>query len=227
MLATARAEVFSARSIALSCAVAIDLATATGSPEWQARAAFLTPIAKAYGTDVACEVAHLGVQVHGGMGFIEETGAAQFLRDARILPIYEGTNGIQAMDLVGRKMADGGEAAFRLIDEVQRGAEAGRARLPDLAGDVWAAAEALREGTEAMLALPLNDRFAGAVPFLRAFARVLGGQAHLKAALAEGGREALARVMIRRLLPEHAALLAQAREGAAGLYAVGADELAA
>jgi acyl-CoA dehydrogenase len=227
MLATMRAEVFAARSIALSCAVAIDMATATGSPDWQARAALLTPIAKAYCTDIACEVAHQGVQVHGGMGFVEETGAAQFLRDARILPIYEGTNGIQAMDLVGRKMADGGEAAFRLIDEIQRGAEAARGQLPELAGEVWTAAEALREGTEAVVALPLNDRFAGAVPYLRAFARVLGGQAHLKAAFADPEREALARVMIRRLLPEHSALLASAREGAAGLYAVGADDLAA
>ncbi|MFN4204376.1 MAG: acyl-CoA dehydrogenase [Tabrizicola sp.] len=227
MLARMRAEVFAARSIALSCAAAIDMASATGTGEWQARAAFLTPIAKAHCTDIACEVAHQGVQVHGGMGFIEETGAAQFLRDARILPIYEGTNGVQAMDLVGRKMADGGEAALRLIDEVQRGAEAARARLPDLAGEVWAAAEALREGTEAMVALPLNDRFAGAVPYLRAFARVLGAGAHLKAALAKGDREALARVMIRRILPEHAALLAEAREGASGLYAVAADDLAA
>ncbi|MBS3979291.1 MAG: acyl-CoA dehydrogenase [Rhodobacteraceae bacterium] len=227
MLATARAEVFAARAISLACAKAIDMATATGSADWQARAALLTPIAKAYGTDVACEVASLGVQVHGGMGFIEETGAAQYLRDARILPIYEGTNGIQAMDLVGRKLADGGEAAFRLIDEVQRGAEAGRARLPDLAGEVWQAAEALREGTEAVLALPLNDRFAGATPYLRAFARVLGGQAHLKAALADPGREALARVMVRRLLPELGGLLAQAKEGAAGLYAVGSGDLAA
>lgn len=227
MLATARAEVFAARAISLACAKAIDMATATGSSDWQARAALLTPIAKAYGTDVACEVASLGVQVHGGMGFVEETGAAQYLRDARILPIYEGTNGIQAMDLVGRKMADGGEAAFRLIDEVQHGAEEGRARLPDLAGEVWLAAEALREGTEAMVALPLNDRFAGAVPYLRAFARVLGGQAHLKAALADPGREALARVMVRRLLPELGGLLAQAKEGAAGLYAVGSGDLAA
>ena len=227
MLAVARAEVFAARAISLACAKAIDLATATGSPEWQARAALLTPIAKAYGTDVACEVASLGVQVHGGMGFIEETGAAQYLRDARILPIYEGTNGIQAMDLVGRKLSDGGEAAFRLIDEVQRGAEEGRARLPDLAGEVWQAAEALREGTEAVLALPLNDRFAGAVPYLRAFARVLGGQAHLKAALADPGREALARVMIRRVLPELGGLLAQAKEGVAGLYEVGSEDLAA
>ncbi len=227
MLAAMRAEVFAARSIALSCAVAIDMASATRSPDWQARAALLTPIAKAYGTDTACEVAHQGVQIHGGMGFIEETGAAQFLRDARILPIYEGTNGIQAMDLVARKMADGGEAAFRLIDEVERGAEAARSAHPDLAGDVWSAAEALREATEALVAMDLNDRFAGAVPYLRSFALVLGGHAHLKAMQADPAREALARMMIRRLLPEHVALLAQARDGAAGLYAVGAEVLAA
>ena len=227
MLASMRAEIFAARSIALSCAKAIDMATATGKPDWQARAALLTPIAKAYGTDVGCRVADTAVQVHGGMGYIEETGAAQFLRDVRITPIYEGTNGIQAMDLVGRKLADGGEAAFRLIDEVQRGAEAARPAHPDLAGEVWSAAEALREGTEALVALPLNDRFAGAVPYLRAFARVLGGHAHLTAMLADPGREALARVMIRRLLPEHAALLTQAKEGAAGLYEVGAEALTA
>lgn len=227
MLASMRADVFAARSIALACAVAIDMASATGSPDWQARAAFLTPIAKAHCTDIACEVAHLGVQVHGGMGFIEETGAAQFLRDARILPIYEGTNGIQAMDLVGRKMADGGEAAFRLIDEVQREAEAARSAYADLAGDVWAAAEALRETTETLVGLPLNDRFAGAVSYLRAFARVLGGNAHLKAVQADARREALARVMIRRLLPEHAALLAAAKEGAGALYAISEDDLAA
>ena len=227
MLATMRAEVFAARAIALSCAVAIDMATATGRADWQTRAAFLTPIAKAFGTDIGCEVAHLGVQVHGGMGFIEETGAAQFLRDARITPIYEGTNGIQAMDLVGRKMADGGDAAFRLIDEVQLDAAAARATLPDLAGDVWQASEALRQATQALLDQPLNDRFAGAVPYLRGFARILGGHAHLKAALADPAREPLARVMIRRLMPEHLALFAQAREGAAGLYALTHEDIAA
>ncbi len=226
MLAEMRAQIFAARSICLSCAVALDMAKATGDAEWQARAALLTPIAKAYSTDIGCEVASTGVQVHGGMGFIEETGAAQFLRDARILPIYEGTNGIQAMDLVGRKLSDGGEAAFRLIDEVQAGAEAARGVLPDLAGEVWRAAEALREATEALLALPLNDRFAGAAAYLRGFALVLGGQAHLKAALADVGRLPLARVMIRRLLPEHAALLRAARDGAEGLYAVSVEALA-
>ena len=122
MLATGRAEVFAARAICLACAQALDMATATGDADWQARAAFLTPIAKAWGTDVGCRVADMGVQVHGGMGFVEETGAAQYLRDVRITPIYEGTNGIQAMDLVGRKMMDGGEMATRMIEEVLDGA---------------------------------------------------------------------------------------------------------
>ena len=220
MLAQMRAETFAARAIGLSCAVAIDMGRATGSPEWSDRAALLTPITKAYGTDIGNEVAYLGVQVHGGMGYIEETGAAQFSRDARVTAIYEGTNGIQAMDLVGRKMIDNGEAAYRLIDEVQARAEAARAALPGLATPLWNAAEALREATEALVAQPMNDRFAGAVPYLRAFARVLGGDAHLKAACADSAREPLARFYIRRLLPEHAALLAQLAEGADGLYAV-------
>ena len=227
MLGQMKAEVFAARSIALACAVAIDMGRATGDAGWQARAAFLTPIAKAYRTDIGNEVAYLGVQVHGGMGFIEETGAAQFARDVRVTAIYEGTNGIQAMDLVGRKMMDGGEAAFRLIDEIEAGAEAARGPLPDLATPLWNAAEALREATEALVAMGANDRNAGAVPYLRAFARVLGGHFHLKAAMADPARADLARFHIRRLLPEHAALLAQMREGAAGIYALTPEVLQA
>jgi len=227
MLALMKAEVFSARAIGLACAVAIDMARATASPEWQARAALLTPIAKAYGTDIGNEVAQLGVQVHGGMGYIEETGAAQFARDARVTAIYEGTNGIQAMDLVARKMMDNGDAAYRLIDEVQAEAELARTAHPDLATAVWTAAEALREATEALVAMPLNDRFAGAVPYLRAFARVLGGHFHLKAAVSDADRVALAQFAIKRLLPEHSGLLAQVREGAAGVYAVTPEVLSA
>ena len=227
MLAQMKAETFSARAIGLACAVAIDMGRATGSPEWQARAALLTPIAKAYGTDIGCEVAHLGVQVHGGMGFIEETGAAQFSRDVRVTAIYEGTNGIQAMDLVVRKMMDNGEAAYRLFDEVQAAAESARPSHPDLAGAVWTAAEALREATEALNIMHPNDRFAGAVPYLRAFARVLGSHFHLKAALADPARLPLAQFAIKRLLPEYAPLLAQLREGAAGLYALTPEALSA
>ncbi|MFN5828377.1 MAG: acyl-CoA dehydrogenase, partial [Rhodobacterales bacterium] len=227
MLATMKAEVFSARAIALSCAVAIDMARATAAPDWQARAALLTPIAKAFGTDTGVDVASMGIQVHGGMGVIEDTGAAQYLRDVRVTTIYEGTNGIQAMDLVGRKMMDGGEAAFRLLDEVQAGAEAARQTLPDLAGDVWTAAESLRKATEWMVAQTMEDRFAGSVPYLRAFARVLGGHLHLRAAMADAARLPLARVAIRRLMPEHIGLLAQAREGADGLFDVSPGDLAA
>ncbi|MGV6850340.1 MAG: acyl-CoA dehydrogenase [Marinibacterium sp.] len=230
MLMTMKADIFAARAIALACGVAIDLARATGGDDWAAQAAFLTPIAKAFGTDVGNEVAQSGLQVHGGMGVIEETGAAQYARDVRVTAIYEGTNGIQAMDLVSRKLADGGDAAARLCDEMERTAELARDSLPDLAGPVWEASESLRETTDWLVAQPgLGDRFAGAVPYLRGFARVLGGHFHLAAALADPGgkREKLARFYIRRLLPEHVGLLAHARAGADGLYALSVDELVA
>ncbi|MFP4044285.1 MAG: acyl-CoA dehydrogenase [Rhodosalinus sp.] len=231
MLATMKAELFAARAIAFACAAAIDMETATADPAWAARAALLTPIAKAFGTDTGLKLADTGIQIHGGMGVIEETGAAQYWRDVRVTAIYEGTNGIQAMDLVGRKMADGGEAAQALIDEIEGGTEAARDRLPDLAGPVWQAAETLREATEAVVATTdPTDRFAGSVPYLRGFARVLGAHYHLRAALAEGGtgpRTALAQVYVRRLLPEHAGLLAEARAGGADLYALSDEDLAA
>lgn len=221
MLATARAEVFAARAICLSCAAALDMARATGDAEWAARAALLTPIAKAHGTDVGVRVADTGIQVHGGMGFVEETGAAQFLRDVRITPIYEGTNGIQAMDLVGRKMMDGGEAAMRLIDEVMDGVQAEQGAAPDLARPVWDAAEALREATTAIVEAGAQDRFAGAVPYLAAFARVLGASYHLTAAqTGDEARRALAKIYITRVLPRNAGDLAEARAGVADLNAV-------
>ncbi|MCC5969619.1 MAG: acyl-CoA dehydrogenase [Pararhodobacter sp.] len=227
MLAMMRAEIFAARAIALDCGVAIDMGRATGAQAWKARAAFLTPIAKAHGTDIGCEVSSQGVQVYGGMGFIEETGAAQFFRDARITPIYEGTNGIQAMDLVGRKMMDGGEEAFRLLQEIEDHAETARASQSELAESVWSAAESLREATEWLLGQEMNARFAGAVPYLRAFARVLGAHYHLRAAIAapDGVREKLARVYVTRILPEHEGLLAQVRAGEAGLYDLSPEDL--
>ena len=231
MLLTMKAETFAARSIAMACAVAIDMTTATDEAECRARAALLTPIAKAFGTDTGISVAEMGVQVHGGMGFVEETGAAQFSRDVRVTAIYEGTNGIQSMDLVGRKMMDGGEAAFRLLDEIEAHAETARARHPGMAEKVWQAGESLREAVEWLVAQSdMTTRFAGSVPFLRAFARVLGAHYHLKAALAEGDegqRVKLARFYINRLLPEHAGLLAQAMAGAGDLYAMTDAELCA
>jgi alkylation response protein AidB-like acyl-CoA dehydrogenase len=229
MLTTMKADTFAARGISMMNAVAIDMATATGDPDWQARAAFLTPIGKAFGSDVGCEVSATGIQVHGGMGFIEETGASQFARDVRVATIYEGTNGIQAMDLVARKLMDGGDAAFRLLEEIEAGAEAAKPDYPDLAEAVWQSAETLRETTEWLVSQKdLNDRFAGAVPYLRAFARVLGGHIHLASAVAgDARRTRLAAFYIKRMLPEHTGLLAHVREGAADLMAISGDDLAA
>lgn len=227
MLATMRAEIFAARAIALANAVAIDMQNATSKASWKARAALLTPITKAFGTETGIRVAEMGVQIHGGMGFIEETGAAQYSRDVRVTAIYEGTNGIQAIDLVGRKMMDGGEAAFRLLDEIEAGAEAARGTNPEMAGAVWDAAETLREATEWLVAQSdMTERLAGASPYLMAFARVLGAHYHLAAA--RTGNEArirLARFYIKRLLPEHIGLLAHARQGSADLMAITIEDL--
>ncbi len=228
MLAAMKADTFAARAITMANAVAIDMSTATQDPAWAARAALLTPISKAFGTDIGSEVAATGIQVHGGMGYIEETGAAQYARDVRVTAIYEGTNGIQAMDLVARKMMDGGDAAFALLDEIEAAAEAAKQDAPDLVEPVWQACETLRETTEWLVSQDLTTRFAGAVPYLRAFARVLGGHYHLRAALTgDGGRKRLAAFYIKRLLPEHAALLAHVREGADELMAITLDDLVA
>ncbi|WP_224816193.1 acyl-CoA dehydrogenase [Hasllibacter sp. MH4015] len=220
MLMEMKAETFAARAMALDLAVAIDLAT-TGDGAADARAAFLTPIAKAYGTETGIKVANIGIQIHGGMGYIEETGAAQYARDVRVAAIYEGTNGIQAMDLVGRKLMDGGDAAFALLDEV----EAAGGEFADV---IRPMAKALRKTTEDILALDMEDRFGGAVPYLMAFARVLGAHYHAKAAATgDKARKAMAQYHITRLLPEAHAMMAQARCGSAGLHDLTPDELAA
>ncbi len=113
MLIDMKARLMGARAIAMATAAADDMGD-------HGRAGLLTPITKSYGSDLGVDVASIGVQVHGGMGYVEETGAAQHLRDSRIAPIYEGTNGIQAMDLVGRKLRrDGGEEMRKLISELK------------------------------------------------------------------------------------------------------------
>ncbi|MGA7270365.1 MAG: acyl-CoA dehydrogenase [Acidimicrobiia bacterium] len=152
--------------------------------------ALLTPVTKAWPTDIGVEMASLGIQVHGGMGFIEETGAAQFYRDARIAPIYEGTNGIQAIDLVTRKLPmAGGEVIERLVSEIRRVAE----KLSDDDGlsrfglHLEDGAEAIEEASESLLARlgeKPNDALAGATPFLRLLGTVIGGWLMGKSALA-------------------------------------------
>jgi alkylation response protein AidB-like acyl-CoA dehydrogenase len=220
MLATMATLVSTARAICLDCALSLDMANATGEAGWTARAALLTPIAKAFGTDAGCAVSELAMQVFGGMGYVEETGVAQFYRDVRVTAIYEGTNGIQAMDLVGRKLADGGAAAKALIAEAAATAAVGGAAGAALA----AAAGQLEAATEWMVAAEANDRAAGATAYLRAFALTLGGHYLLKAALAEGTggpRAALAAFQAGQLLPQVAALCTASCAGAAALYADG------
>jgi len=222
MLAVMRAEVFAARSIALMTAVATDMATATGDPAWAARAGVLTPVAKAFGTDTGVAVAGMAMQVQGGAAYVEDTGAAQYLRDVRVTTIYEGTNGIQAMDLVGRKLADGGAALRALLASLDLSGPAA------LAAPLAGAVAAVGEATEALCATAPEGRGAGAAACLRAVARVLGGAAHLAAARAEGRagpRSALAAVYMRRLLPETAALCAEAMAGEDDLAALDAAAL--
>jgi hypothetical protein len=143
----------------------------------------LTPIAKAFPTDIGNEVAYLGVQVHGGMGFIEETGAAQHYRDARITAIYEGTNGIQAIDLVARKLAaNGGASVFALLDElggivkqVEASNDPAFGTTASKLRDALASLErASRWLLERVTSKP-NDALAGATPYLRLFGSALGG----------------------------------------------------
>jgi 3-(methylthio)propanoyl-CoA dehydrogenase len=185
----------------------------------------LVPLLKAWGTDIGVEVASLGVQVHGGMGFIEETGAAQHYRDARIAPIYEGTNGIQAADLVTRKLGlQGGEALIALVGDIARESD-GEPALAALASDCRGVAEWMRADAT------LDDRLAGSVPFCTMMAvAVAGWQLHrqLRAlgCSAPPAKMASVRFFLDRIVAEARGLRAGATAGAAGLYAASAAELA-
>ena len=187
MLLQMRALTAASRTICYATAVALDIAARSTDPKARAagaaRGALLTPIAKAFSTDIGNEVTSLGVQIHGGMGFIEETGAAQHYRDARITAIYEGTNGIQSIDLVTRKLsANGGAAVWALIDELSAivgKVEASNdpafgttgAKLRDALGALERTSKWLLERT----ASAPNDALAGATPYLRLFGSTLGG----------------------------------------------------
>ncbi|RYE35396.1 MAG: acyl-CoA dehydrogenase [Hyphomicrobiales bacterium] len=196
MLMDMRAKTQGARAISYQVAEALDRShretDETRRKAASERAAILTPIAKAYATDIGIDVASTGVQVHGGMGFVEETGAAQHLRDARIAAIYEGTNGIQAIDLVTRKLPlSDGDAVHALINEM-RGivSEVERANNPGFghaAARLGAAVDSLERATEWMLGAVGNkpaDALAGATPYLKLFALAQGGTGLAKKALA-------------------------------------------
>ncbi len=183
-LAGMRAKIAAARAICVSCAVAADLAHYSEDADEKAAAKrredLLTPIAKAWSTDIGVEVASAGIQVHGGMGYIEETGAAQHLRDARITPIYEGTNAIQAIDLVGRKLnMDGGAAFEELFDDIEQTIEAcdtsSHPDLPPLGERLRDSLESMREAVDWLKGADMQDRLAGATPFQTLAGETVGG----------------------------------------------------
>ena len=236
MLLTMQALTRAARAISYSCAFASDMAGVSGGAEsvrWQERANLLTPVAKAFSTDVGVDVASLCVQVHGGMGFIEETGAARLLRDARIAPIYEGTNGIQAIDLVTRKLPlSGGEHVHawigELSDVVSTVETSNRQELGRTAAELRAALAALSEATRHLQEQLADGRtghaLAGATPYLRLFALAAGGACLARGALADrsGARSALCRFFAENLAGETAALKDRVILGADSLSAAAA-----
>jgi alkylation response protein AidB-like acyl-CoA dehydrogenase len=227
MLMTMRALTRAARAICYATAAAIDLSRGDGEAAKAAneRAALLTPVAKAFSTDIGVEVASLGVQVHGGMGFIEETGAAQHYRDARIAAIYEGTNGIQALDLVTRKLPlAGGAAVRRYLDELRRTVGAVQATNDPAFGATGArlaeAVDSLERATRWLLGkldqAPQAAQ-AGATPYLRLFGNAAGGcmladEALAALRLADG--EPAARVALARFFAENLAVQATGLERA-------------
>jgi alkylation response protein AidB-like acyl-CoA dehydrogenase len=232
MLLTMRALTEAMRALVYTNAEAIDRSRRTvdedGRRAAQERADLLTPITKAWCTDMGVEVTSLAVQVHGGMGYVEEAGVAQHYRDARVTPIYEGTNGIQAMDLVGRKLAvRGGAAVHELLDEA--------ARFPELADAV----EAAREATDALLKIGMEnpvDVLAGATPYLRLLGIVVGGwllcRSAAVAAEADGldagfvaDKVVVARFYAEQLAPQARGLLPAVTAGAGDLFAIDAARL--
>jgi alkylation response protein AidB-like acyl-CoA dehydrogenase len=247
MLLTMKGLTEASRAIAYLAAASLDVAKRHPDPavrtKRQAMVDLLIPVVKGWSTEVGSEVAAIGVQVHGGMGYIEETGAAQYMRDAKIAEIYEGTNGIQANDLIGRKLTrDGGETARAMIAEMRATDTALAAAGPELAGLRTALAEgvaALDTATAWILEAQKGDpadAAAGAVPFMRLWGTVAGGWLLAKGAaaataeLAAGGdtrflngKIVTAKFYGEHILPRASSLKAAATAGAATVMALAED----
>jgi 3-(methylthio)propanoyl-CoA dehydrogenase len=238
MLMTMRARAEGCRALVYRAVAALDIAHAdpdeTARADAKALADLLTPIAKAFSTDSGVEAASLGIQIGGGMGYIEETGLARHLRDARIAPIYEGTNGIQALDLAGRKLRMNGGARWRaLLDEMAEAAQA-EGELATAAETLGRAVTTLRETAETLYAMDPAEAAGGATPFLRMFGLTVTAHLLLEQAkvattrIADGGdmpflraKIATARFSCEQLLPEMFGLAPAATGGTALLYPEG------
>lgn len=239
MLMTMRVHAGAMRALLYDTAAAIDRSRHDPDADERAaaasRAALLTPVGKAWSTDVGVEMTSLGIQIHGGMGYVEETGSAQHLRDARIAPIYEGTNGIQAIDLVRRKVpANGGRNVKDYLAEMD--AMAHEVDSVELAAPLLAGVAALSEATDWILSNPApNDVLAGATPYLRLFGTVAAGYYLIRLARAAeptasddefaAGKIADALFYAGQVLPQAPGLVAAVTAGAAPLYALGASAL--
>ncbi len=227
MLLSMAAQVEAGRALAYEAALYLDLSKG-GDAAAQARVDIMTPLVKSWCTDMACDVASTGVQIHGGMGFIEETGAAQFYRDARILPIYEGTNGIQAADLVFRKtLRDGGAALGAYLKDLESVIEAVRGGSGDdleaIYGELAAAFDSVSKASARLVDLAKEDldyAAAVSVPYLKALAGLAAGVMMARCALVadarmkegEGDMAFLSRKMITaRFYAEHYLPLASAQ----------------
>jgi hypothetical protein len=242
MLMLMKAKIEAARGICLLTGVQADLARLASSQAERTtarqRQELLTPIAKAWSTDVGVEVASLGVQVHGGMGFIEETGAAQHYRDARIAPIYEGTNGIQAIDLVGRKAPmEDGAVMDALCAEMHDAVRQLRAApgLERVADRLDAGIAALERATDWILSHKGPDALTAATPYLKLAGDVIGGWVLARQALATAAgsddwsksKAALARLYAGQVLAQAPGLADGVMDGAGDLETVSAQALGA
>ena len=246
MLLTMRAHIEAMRCLTYANAFALDLAHRAEDPvereQQQKVADLLTPLSKAWCTDLGVELTSIAIQVHGGMGYVEETGVAQHYRDAKIAAIYEGTNGIQALDLVGRKLPyDGGAFVKGYLGELRETVESLPEDLAALATPLAAALDTLEEATTWLFEQREQpvDVFAGASPYLRMFGTVVGGVGLARAAAAaqqqldagEGDADQLrdkitvARFYATQVLPQVHGLLGAVIAGAEDLFAIDAERL--
>tara|TARA_Y200000002_G_C22654267_1_gene652757 strand:- start:522 stop:1856 length:1335 start_codon:yes stop_codon:yes gene_type:complete len=195
---------FISRALCFDTALTIDLSKKTNDSFLKRKASFLTPIAKSFCTEMGSKVADMAIQVHGGMGYIEETGISQVYRDVRVTSIYEGTNGIQAMDFVGRKLGSSGDVAYSILQEIEENEEAIKYTQPKVAHSIENARVSLNKAIDWMISQnDLNDRYSGADPFLRAFALMLGANYMVKTLLIteKEDKNELAHFYIKNLLP--------------------------
>jgi len=238
MLMLMKSQAEAMRALAYTTAAAMDFAAKTQSKAHQAFVELMIPVVKGWCTETGIEIASLGVQVHGGMGFVEETGAAQYLRDARITTIYEGTTGIQAMDLVGRKIArDGGATAKAWLAELKK-LDAPLSDFPQIRKALGDGVKAVEDCVEFIIgAKDPRHQFAGAVPFLKLMGIVAGGWQMARAALAAAkgtGDESFdkAKIATARFYADHVLVQAPALRntvinGAADVMALSEDEFLA